>query len=194
MEVEEIEERFQSSSGSPSSPSSLFSIPPEEDPRLLSQLGGVLREGTATPSESQGGRGSDPDPQKNSEGGGGGEGSKVATKEGQEGDESKGETPENQDVNSEPADSSGEEESGEDDHTLMENLSAKLEEAGPPSAPKAKSGVEGGGGEADQNSFLSALRKRLLGCLVERVGLVEEVGGMRAVCYLQVRRWDKSIR
>lgn len=174
-QLEDIEERFHSSS--PSSPSSLFSIPPDEDPHLLSQLGGVLREGTATPSESQGGRGSDGDPRKN------GEGAKEEAKDSQE--SGKGDMPENQnDMNSEPNDSSGEEESGEDDHTLMENLSAKLEESGPTSGLTRTQ--ERGVAVEGYNTYLSEMRKKLLTCLVEQMDTVEQVGGMRAICYLQV--------
>ena len=187
MEVEEIEEQFQSSS--PSSPSSLFSIPPDEDPRLLSQLGGVLRDGTATPSEQQGGRGSSEDPRKS-----GTEDTK-AGKDASEGT-SKTDSPENQhDMNSEPNDSSGEEESGEDDHTLMENLSARLEGGGPPSSAgvaKSRSKVSA---VEEQNLLLCELRKKLLTCLAGRLGVVEEVGGMRAICYLQVRgSGDQGVR
>lgn len=178
--MEEIEERFHSSS--PSSPSSLFSIPPDEDPSLLSQLGGVLREGTATPSESQGGRGSDSDPRKSGEGGDGS--AKGRGKDAQEATEKEQASENQNDMNSEPNDSSGEEESGEDDHTLMDNLSAKLEEVGPTMVPVQT--WDKSGRTEDQNVYLSELRKKLLTCLVERMDTVEHVGGMRAMCYLQV--------
>lgn len=161
LEVEEIEDRYNSSS----SPSSIFSIPPEDDPHLLSQLGGVLREGTATPSESQGIDG----------GGKSGDRSKSGGKDGGTAD---GETPDNQDVNSEPNDSSAEEESGEDSQTLMENLSLKLEE----SRPELGTALPGD----EFNLFLAMLRKKVLTWLVDNVGIVEDVGGMRAMCYLQV--------
>jgi hypothetical protein len=173
LEVDEIEERY---SSSPSSPSSIFSIPPEDDPRLLSQLG-VLREGTATPSESHGGRVTD-------DGGKSGDDSKGGVKDGDKGRQggaADGETPDNQDVNSEPNDSSAEEESGEDSQTLMDNLSLKLEERG-----SRELGVAVRPGE-ELNLFLATLRKKVLTWLVDNVMVVEEVGGMRAMCYLQVR-------
>lgn len=161
--MEEIEDRFNSSS----SPSSIFSIPPEDEHHLLSQLGGVLREGTATPSESQGGRSANGKSGDGSKSGGG----KDDDKDKQGGD--------NQDANSEPNDSSAEEESGEDSETLMENLSMKLEESGSGLAAAARPGDE-------FNLFLATLRKKVLTWLVDNVGIVEEVGGMRAMCYLQV--------
>ena len=148
VEIEEIEDQFHSSSAS--SPSSLFSIPPEDDARLLSQLGrggvGVHREGTATPSDLQGGgRGSS----------GNVEGAKVkkeGSKDGQGAGEADAKSPEAQnDMNSEPNDSSGEEESGEDAQTVMDTLSQRLQAEGgvSPEGPSGGTGSRamGEGGE-----------------------------------------------
>ena len=184
LEVEEIEDHFNSSS--PSSPSSIFSIPPEDDPHLLSQLGGVLREGTATPSDSQGGRGIESR-------GKSGDGTKSRGKdEDKDRQGADGETPDNQDANSEPNDSSAEEDSGEDSQTLMETLNLKLEESG------AEMGVAAQPGE-ELNRFLAMLRKKVLTWMVDNIGVVEGVGGLRAMCYLQVReglygwRWSGMV-
>lgn len=171
--MEEIEEHFHDSS--PSSPSSLFSIPPDEDPQLLSQLGGVLRDSTATPSESRGEQSSSA--QKSGDSEHDTKGNKDGANDGQG-----GEAPNQNDVNSEPNDSSAEEESGEDDQTLLENMSLRLDESGrglDPTLPWE-----------ERNQFLSVLRKKLLGRLVGNLALVEEVGGMRAMCYLQVGGWS----
>ena len=166
-EIVEIEEERSHSS----SPSSLFSIPADEDTHLLSQLEGVLREGTATPSESQGGRDQ--------------LGRGVRDDSGT-GNETKGnreeETPDNHDMNSEPeVVSSMEEDTGEDDQTLVENLSLKLEEEREVQDPSA---APSPGEEASVR--LAVLRKLLLARLVQNVGLLEGVGGMRSMCYLQV--------
>ncbi len=196
MEIEEMEDHFHSSSAS--SPSSIFSIPPEDDPHLLSQLGrgggGVHREGTATPSDLQGSGGR--------ESGGNVEGAKVKKeggKAGQGASDGGGKSPETQnDLNSEPNDSSGEEESGEDAQTVMDTLSQRLEAAeggvaveGTSSGTGSGSMSPGGGLEGEEreegNVLLASLRKLLLRRLVERLELVEEVGGMRAMSYLQVR-------
>lgn len=182
-----MDEHFHSSSSS--SPSSIFSIPLEEveDAQLISRrIGAVLREGTATPSGSQGaaGQGSAADQQKEQ-----GEGSKRGKdpagggKDGQEG-RADGVSPENPDVNSEPNDSSGEEESGEDSRMLVESLNERLESGCVlPAAATASSCVRPG---EESNVFLATLRKKLLTRLVGRVFLVEDVGGMRAMSYLQL--------
>lgn len=191
-----------------SSPSSLYSIP-QEDPRLLSHLEGVLREGTATPSESH----RDQDVT--------GEGSRRKNRDRSDvrGKSSEGveddEEVEQNDVNSEPEmanDSSAEEEDlGEDEETLVETLSLKLGQSSSSSSVKAASistatpststanfggtrqaGVGsdeevGKGEEDDPNMQLAVLRKLLLNELVGNLHLLEAAGGMRAVCYLQVR-------
>ena len=186
MNVEEIEDHFHTSSSS--SPSSIFSIPLDEveDAQLISRrIGAVLREGTATPSESQATQGSAANQLKGKE-----EGLKQGEdpahgdggKDGQEGRGGDGGSPENPDVNSEPNDSSGEEESGEDSQMLMESLNERLESGRV--LPIAVSSSMRPGEES--NAFLATLRKKLLTQLVERVVLVEEVGGMRAISYLQL--------
>ena len=191
VEIEEMEERFPSSSGS--SPSSLFSIPPpEDDAHLLSQLnhgvGGVHREGTATPSDMPGGSGGAVEGAKDKK-----EGGKEEGGAGEEGDKS----PETQnDMNSEPNDSSGEEDSGEDAQTVMDTLSQRLEAGeggtsmeGVPAIRGGASmspGAEGEGGRDGGNARLALLRKQLLCRLVDGLNAVEEVGGMRAMSYLQV--------
>ncbi len=163
-----------------SSPSSLFSIPPEEeDAHLLSQLEGVLREGTATPSERQAG-GREPDGDNKGE---------MEDKEGA-GNTSEEKAPVNQnDMNSEPEianDSSAEEESGLDEQTLVDNLSVRLEESF-----KSQSQSDNPRPREVYNHRLASLRKLLLLQLVEHLHLPEGVGGMRSICYLQVRAKER---
>ena len=180
----------------------------------MSQLEGVLREGTATPSEPRLG----PD-----ENGGssfrlenGSHGGVIHTKGRAEDDEEE-EVEELNDVNSMPEmanDSSAEEEDlGEDEQTLLETLSIKLRQRSCSSLVNAASTstatLIGSGGDAEGAGLtgvtrvegtedvakveedystvqLAVLRKLLLNKLVEHLSLLEEVGGMRAICYLQV--------
>ena len=175
VEEMEVEERSNSSS-----PSSLFSLPQDDDSHLLSQLQGVLREGTATPSDLQPGQNAG----THERGGGDVEGDNDETKENQR-DRGEGKTPDNQaDMNSEPEianDSSLEEDSSEDGQTLMENLSLKLEESVVENPPEVMRPGE------DLNHRLASLQKIVLSRLVQHVNVTEEVGGIRSMCYLQVR-------
>lgn len=193
MEVEEMEEHFHTSCSS--SPSSIFSIPLDEveDAQLISRrIGEVLRDGTATPSESLGGtaavrqkeRGEGEESKHGNKGprAGGGDGKDGQGRDG-------GGSPENHDMNSEPNDSSGEEESGEDSRMLVESLNERLESVGrglPLAGGAAGSSSASVRPGEESNVFLAALRKKLLTRLVESVSLVEEVGGMRAMSYLQL--------
>ena len=206
----DLEEHSQSSSRS-----SLYSIPPDEDPRLLSQLEGVLREGTATPSEAR----RDQDGNRESSRGKDQNGSSADRDSNRKirnsgDDDEEEEVVEQNDINSEPEmanDSSAEEEDlGEDEESLVETLSLKLAQSSSRSSVKAASiasgltadlevarqagmgkeagGVEDGkGGQDDPNVRLAILRKLILNELVGNLSLLEAVGGMRAISYLQVR-------
>ena len=163
-----------------SSPSSIYSLPHEEDPRLISQFEGVLREETATPSETR------REPAEASRSGQGKENRRSQTDgepvKGGKGDGGDDEEELPNDMNSEPEmvnDSSAEEEDlGEDERTLVETLCQKMEQS--------RTVEEGSSVQDVTNTSLAELRKLLLHRLLENLDMVEEAGGMRAISYLQV--------
>ena len=168
-----------------SSPSSIYSLPHEEDPRLVSQLEGVLREETATPSETrreQGGSSGTSQSKIQGQNQVDGEGSKEDKKtvEEEEGLQN--------DINSEPEmanDSSGEEEDlGEDEETLVETLCRKMEQSR--SGESVADVSEQDARSVAVNARLAELRKLLLRELLKQLECVEKVGGMRGITYLQV--------
>ena len=75
---------------------------------------------------------------------------------------------------------------GEDDSTIVENLSQKLDPQSSSDHPEQNGDGEEGE-EGDQASRLGALRKKFLSVLLNHVYLIEIAGGMRAITFMQVR-------
>ena len=74
---------------------------------------------------------------------------------------------------------------GEDDCTIVENLSQKLDPSSP-DHPDQDGGEEEEEEGGDPVSRLGALRKKFLAVLLDHVYLIEVAGGMRAICFMQV--------
>ena len=79
---------------------------------------------------------------------------------------------------------------GEDDGTIAENLSQRLD----PALGEQPGEGEGGEGEGEEGkegedpaARLGALRKKLLLVLLDHLYLIEIAGGSRAICFMQVR-------
>ena len=154
----------------------------------MSQLEGVLREETATPSESRrerngsGGSGHGKDRGESQTDGELVKGSKNTRDEEDEDLQN--------DVNSEPEmvnDSSAEEEElGEDEQTLIETLCRKLEQSRSAGTVDDEETAGLGAKTVQVNARLSELRILLLRQLVGKLDLLEEAGGMRAISFLQV--------
>ena len=100
-----------------------------------------------------------------------------------------------------PNDSSAEEEeegAGEDEGTIVENLSQQLDTSSfeLPTNEDGEEGNGGGKGEgeakepllSDVGTRFSDLRKHLLTALMDYLEEVEAAGGMRAIGFMQVRR------
>ena len=82
---------------------------------------------------------------------------------------------------------------GEDDSTIVENLSQKLDPQSSSDHPEQNGDGEEGE-EGDHASGLGALRKKFLSVLLNHVYLIEIAGGMRAITFMQVRKNPKIAR